>query len=136
MGLTTRPDGSEMVGPRAAALAQDAWEEIENRHALGLPFEEARQQVLDERVPGYLAEYGEAVCDRAIQYIMDVSPRMAHPGAQRASRASTWNKLVKPYLVAGGAAPSVFDRLLYNWFGRVPPAVQAFHAQRGQGDGS
>jgi len=54
----------------ASELAEAAFEEAEQRFARGLPFEDAKRQVLEERIPGILAEHGDAVADTVIRSLM------------------------------------------------------------------
>jgi hypothetical protein len=126
-----REQKERLVNLKARDLAEMAWEEVELRFARGADFEKAKRDVLEERVPGYLAEFGDAVADRTIQLIMATPKRALRPAARRAWRESRWRRLTKAYFAAGGEPLSWLDRKRFDWFGRVPPAVTHFAARHG-----
>jgi len=125
-----RAHKERFVNLKARELAEMAWEEVELRFARGADFEEAKRSVLEERVPGYLSEFDDAVADRTIQIIMATPKQALRPAARKAWRDSRWRRLTKAYLAAGGEPLSWLDRKFFDWFGRVPPAVARFKAGR------
>ncbi|HVL73941.1 MAG TPA: hypothetical protein VM434_18875 [Beijerinckiaceae bacterium] len=109
---------------KAQELAQELFPEVELRHARGLSLDAAKREVLEERVPGFIAEHGEEVGDLVIQMIMTVPESGFHPQARRAFRNHRWRKLVEPHVKAGGRPPSALARKLYDWFGIVPKGLR------------
>ncbi len=105
---------------RASELSQAAFAEVEERHARGLAYEDAKRAVLEERVPGIVAEHGGAVADHVIEAVMAVPASGVHPQARAAYRERRWRALVEAHVAAGGQAPSALERRLYDWFGWVP----------------
>jgi hypothetical protein len=108
----------------ASPLSEAAFQEAQRRYAAGIPFEEAKQAVLEERVPGIVAEHGGAVADFVIQFVMDVGERAMPGAARRSHRRRRWQALVAPHLAAGGAPPSLIERKLFDWFGFVSPRLR------------
>ena len=114
----TAPD--HMARVTASSLSEAAFREVQRRYALGQPFEEAKRGVLEERVPTIIAEHGEAVADFVIQFVMDVGERATDHRARRSHRNHRWKRLVETHAAAGGSAPSLLQRKLFDWFGLTP----------------
>ena len=104
----------------ASELAEEACEEAEQRFARGLPFEDAKRQVLEERIPGILAEHGDAVADTVIRSLMATPVSGTHPKAREAFNRRRWRGLVEAHVAAGGRPPSALEVKLHDWFGIVP----------------
>ena len=104
----------------ASPLSEDAFREAQRRYARGMLFEDAKKEVLEQRVPGIVAEHGEAVADFVIQFVMDVAERAVPAAARRSHRLHRWEQLVGPHVAGGGVPPSAMERKLFDWFGLVP----------------
>ncbi len=104
----------------ASELAEAAFEEAEQRFARGLPFEDAKRAVLEERIPGIVAEHGDGVADQVIQSVMATPVSGTHPKAREAFNRRRWRGLVEAHVAAGGRPPSAFEVKLHDWFGIVP----------------
>jgi hypothetical protein len=109
---------------KAQDLAQELFPEVEVRHARGLTLDAAKREVLEERVPAFIAEHGEEVGDLVIHMIMTVPESGIHPQARRAFRNHRWRRLVEPHVKAGGTPPSAFERKLYDWLGILPKRLR------------
>ncbi|HYF52911.1 MAG TPA: hypothetical protein VEA41_01480 [Salinarimonas sp.] len=105
---------------RASELSESAFAEVEERFARGLPYEDAKRVVLEERVPGILAEHGEEVADMMIEAVMAVPLGGVDPKAKAAHAKRRWRALVEAHVAAGGRAPSTLEQRLHDWFGIVP----------------
>lgn len=114
------PTEDQAVRLTARRLAEEAFQEAELRFARGLSFERAKQDVLEERVPGYVAEHGEAIADMVIQAVMGVPEKSTHPSARRANGKRRWKALEQARAATGQPPPSRAERLLFDWFGRRP----------------
>ena len=117
---TAMQSDPHMARIKASPLSEEAFQEAQRRYARGLPFEEAKRQVLEERIPAIIAEHGEAVADFVIQFVMDVAERAVHHGARRSHRDRRWRELVETHVAGGGSPPSVLERKLFDWFGVTP----------------
>ncbi len=126
--MMTAADPDHMARIKASPLSEAAFQEAQRRYAAGMAFDEAKKAVLEERVPGIVAEHGEAVADFVIQFVMDVGERAVPGGVRRSHRRRRWQALVEPHVAAGGSPPSLLQRKLFDWFGLVPPRL------RGAGD--
>ena len=120
MAGTGAAQGDGMARIKASPLSEEAFQEAQRRYARGRPFEEAKQEVLEERVPVIIAEHGEAVADFVIQFVMDVGERAVDHRARRSHRQNRWKQLVQAHVAAGGSPPSVLERKLFDWFGVAP----------------
>jgi hypothetical protein len=109
-----------MASIKASPLSEAAFQEAQRRYAAGMAFEDAKQAVLEERVPGIVAEHGAEVADFVIQFVMDVGERAVEPAVRRSYRRRRWQALVEPHVAAGGAPPSTLERTMFDWFGFVP----------------
>jgi hypothetical protein len=105
---------------KAQELATEAFREVERRYARGTPFDEAKQAVLDARIPEILAQDGEEVADSVIHLVMRVSLTGVHPDLRRRHRDRRWKHLAEVHAAAGGTPPSGLERTLFDWFGYVP----------------
>jgi hypothetical protein len=105
---------------KAHELAVEAFQEVERRYGRGTPFDEAKQAVLDERVPEILVREGEEVADSVIHLVMEVSLTGVHPELRRRHRSRRWKNLVDAHAADGGTPPSALERKLFDWFGYVP----------------
>jgi hypothetical protein len=114
-----------MARIKASPLSAEAFQEAQRRYARGLPFEEAKKEVLEERVPAIIAEHGEAVADYVIQFVMDVGERAVESRARRSHRQNRWKQLVQAHAAAGGSPPSALERMLFDWFGVAPRRLRA-----------
>ena len=101
-------------------LARDAFLEAERRFAYGTPFEAAKQEVLEERVPGIVEEHGGEIADQVILQVMEVRESGTHPKARKAFRNRAWMRIVGPGLERGAAPPTWLERRLFDWWGSVP----------------
>jgi hypothetical protein len=114
------PTKEQALRLTARKLAEEAFAEAEQRFAKGAPFEDAKQAVLEERVPAYIAEHGEAIADLVIHALMGVPEKSTHPAARRAHRNRRWKALVQARMAVGKAPPGVVERWLFEWFRRRP----------------
>ena len=114
------PTEAQAVRLNARRLAEEAFEEAERRFGRGIPFEQAKQQVLEERVPGYLAAYGDEVADLVIHSVMSVTETGTNPYLRRANRRRRWKALLQDRAARGQKAPTWLDKVLFDWFGRLP----------------
>jgi hypothetical protein len=128
MMTATHPD--HMASIKASPLSEAAFQEAQRRYAGGMAFEDAKQAVLEERVPGIVAEHGEAVADFVIQFVMDVGERAVEPAVRRSYRRRRWQALVEPHVAAGGTPPSTLERTMFDWFGFVPRRLRAAGKRR------
>lgn len=117
------PTEAQATRLTARRLAEEAFSEAERRFARGTPFEQAKRAVLEERVPGYLAEYGEAVADLVIHSLMGVAEASTNPYARRAHRNRRWKACVEARAAMGKGPPTALERLLFDWFGRRPAGM-------------
>jgi hypothetical protein len=120
-----------MARIKASPLSEAAFREAQRRYAGGLSFEEAKRVVLEERVPGILAEHGETVADFVIQFVMDVGERAVPAAARRSHRRHRWQALVEVHSAAGGSPPSLAERKLFDWFGIITPRLRGAGARQG-----
>lgn len=109
---------------RASELAESAFAEVEERFARGLPYEDAKRAVLEERIPAILAEHGETVADGVIEAVMAVPLGGVHPKARAAFARRRWKALVEAHVAAGGRPPSGLEQRLHDWFGLVPKRMR------------
>ena len=109
-----------MARVTASPLSEDAFREARRRYALGMLLEEAKREVLEERVPQIIADHGEAVADFVIQFVMDVGERAVDGPARRSHRQHRWKHLADTYAAAEGSPPSMLERKLFDWFGVAP----------------
>jgi hypothetical protein len=109
-----------MARIKASPLSEAAFQEAQRRYARGMPLEEAKKQVLEERVPGIIVEHGEEVADFVIQFVMDVAERGVDHRARRSHRDHRWSQFVTADVAAGRSPPSMLQRKLFDWFGLTP----------------
>ena len=114
------PTEAQGVRLNARRLAEEAFEEAERRFGRGIAFEQAKKEVLEERVPGYLAAYGEEVADLVIHSLMSVGETGTNPYLRRANRKRRWKALLQDRAARGQEAPTRLDKMLFEWFGRLP----------------
>ena len=114
------PTEAQGVRLNARRLAEEAFQEAERRFGRGIPFEQAKQQVLEERVPGYLASYGDEITDLVIHSVMSVTETATNPYLRRANRKPRWKALLQDCAARGQEAPTRLDKVLFDWFGRLP----------------
>lgn len=117
------PTEAQATRLTARRLAEEAFAEAERRFAGGMPFEQAKRAVLEERVPAYLAEHGEAVADLVIHSLMGVAEAGTSPYARRAHRRRRWQACVQARAAMGMGPPTALERFLFHWFGRRPAGM-------------
>src|SRR3712207_639140 len=117
------PTEAQAVRLIARELAAEAFDEAERRFGTGIPFEQAKQQVLEERVPGYLAAHGEELTDLVIHSLMSVPENSTNPHVRRANKKRRWKALLQARAARGEPAPTRVESFLFNWFGRLPPGA-------------
>jgi hypothetical protein len=114
----------EMARVAASSLSQEVFQAAEILHAKGEPFEKAKLAALEERIPAIMAEYDETVADLVVHMVMEVPESGVHPKARARYRDHRWNRLVAPLVSAGGSPPPVWERKLFEWFGRLPSGLR------------
>ncbi len=124
MAAAPYPTEEQALRLTARKLAEEAFSEAEERFAKGVPFEHAKQAVLEDRVPTYIAEHGEAIADLVIHAVMGVPEKSTHPAARQAHRNRRWKALVQARTAIGEAPPGAVERWLFEWFGRRPRGMR------------
>jgi hypothetical protein len=118
--VTQYPTEAQRIRLTARELAEKCFEEVERRFASGATLDVAKQEVLDDRIPGYLTEHGQEVADLVIQSVMTVTERSTHPDSRRKHRHRRWLHLIAMRKAEGTRPPTGFEAFLFRWFGREP----------------
>ena len=113
------PTEAQRILLSARRLAEECFEEVERRFAAGTTLEQAKREVLEERVPAFIQDNGPEVGDLVIHTVMSVTESGTSPRSRRAHRHRRWLHLRKARARSGNP-PSLLDRFLYFWFGREP----------------
>jgi len=114
------PTEAQAIRLTARKLAEDCFEEVERRFAVGTTFEQAKREVLEQRVPGFVSEHGPDIADEVIRLVMPLQESSTSPGSRRRHRERRWRILTTIRAAAGGNPPTHLQHLLFRWFGREP----------------
>jgi hypothetical protein len=110
------PTEAQRILLTSRRLAEECFEEVERRFAAGTTLDQAKRDVLEERVPAYIQDNGAEVGDLVINAVMSVTERGTSPGSRRAHRDRRLH-LTKARATSGNP-PSLLDRFRFFWFGR------------------
>ena len=113
------PTEAQRIRLTARRLAEECFQEVERRFAAGTMLDKAKRDVLEQRVPGFLEEYGPEIVDRIIQSVMSVTESGTDSRSRRAHRERRWLQLSN-IPTASGNPPKRLDHLLFLWFGKEP----------------
>lgn len=113
------PTEGQRIRLTARRLAEDCFQEVERRFAAGIALDQAKREVLEQRVPGFIEEHGPEVGDLVIHSVMSVTESSTSPRSRRAHRDRRWLRLRNVRALSGNP-PTRLDHVLFLWFGREP----------------